>query len=250
MNFSTNDEVGFLIEGFDSYPLFMMTYNPPYYIDLCEKLCLKKAEDLLAYYIDENSQPSERIRNVVEKIRSRSRVKIRKINLNDFANELEVVRTIYNSAWSRNWGFVPMTPEEFQHTADDFKKIIEPELVLLAFIDNEPAGFSLALPDYNQVFRRMNGRLFPTGLLKFIYYTKIKRIINGARILTLGIVPKYQKIGLDMILFYDTFVKGPSIGYRWGELSWILERNALMNKAAETMGARPYKRYRIYEKPL
>ena len=250
MNFSTNDEVGLLVEGFDSYPMFMMTYNPPYYIELFEKLGLKKIEDVFAYYIDENNRPSERIKIVVEKLRSRSRIMIRHISLKDFDRELEIVRAIYNDAWSKNWGFVPMTPEEFQHTADDFKKIVEPELVLLAFIDNEPAGFSLAMPDYNQIFKKMNGRLFPTGLLKFIYFTKVKRIIESARIITMGIVHKYQKIGLDMVLFHDTFVKGVSLGYHWGEMSWILERNTLMNRAAETMGGRVYKKYRIFEKSL
>jgi hypothetical protein len=228
----------------------MMPYNPPYYIGLYDKLGLKKVEDVFAYYIDEKSRPSERIVNIVEKIRTRSRVKIRKIDLNNFENELEIVRKIYNDAWSDNWGFVPMTPEEFRHTADDFRRLVEPDLVLMAFIDDEPAGFSLAMPDYNQIFRRMNGRLFPLGLLKFIYYTKFKRIINGARIITMGIVHKYQKVGLDMILSYDTFIRGPQIGYWWGEMSWILERNTLMNKAAETLGGRLYKTYRIFDKSL
>ena len=250
MNFSTNDEIGLLVEGFDSYPVFMMTYNPPYYIDLYDKLGLKKVEDVFAYYIDEKSRPSERLINIVEKVRARSRVKTRKINLDDFERELEIVRKIYNDAWSSNWGFVPMTPEEFQHTANDFKRLVEPELVLLAFIGDEPAGFSLAMPDYNQVFRKMNGRLFPTGLLKFIYYTKFRRIINGARIITMGIVHKYQKMGLDMILCYDTFINGPRIGYWWGEMSWILESNVLMNKAAETLGGHVYKKYRIFDKRL
>jgi hypothetical protein len=250
MNFSTNDEIGLLIDGFDSYPTFMMTYNPRYYIELYEKLGLRKVEDVFAYYIDDKCKPDERMVNIVEKVRARNRIKIREIDLNDFQNELEIVRTIYNDAWSDNWGFVPMTPEEFQHTADDFKKLVEPKLVLLAFVDNEPAGFTLAMPDYNQIFRKMNGRLFPTGLLKFIYYTKFKRIINGARIITMGIVHKYQKMGLDLILCYDTFIIGPRNGYWWGEMSWILERNTLMNKAAETLGGHIYKTYRIYDKPL
>jgi hypothetical protein len=250
MNFSTNDEIGLLIDGFDSYPTFMMTYNPPYYIDLYDKLGLKKVEDVFAYYIDEKSRPSERIVNIVDKIRARSRVRIRKINLKNFETELEIVRKIYNDAWSSNWGFVPMTPEEFQHTANDFRKLVEPELVLLAFIDDEPAGFSLAMPDYNQIFRKMNGRLFPLGLLKFIYYTKFKRTINGARIITMGVVHKYQKVGLDIVLSYDTFINGPRIGYWWGEMSWILERNTLMNKAAESLGGHVYKTYRVFDKPL
>ena len=170
--------------------------------------------------------------------------------MKDFENELEIVRQIYNAAWSKNWGFVPMTPEEFHHLANDFKKIVDPELVLIAYVNGEPAGFSLAMPDYNPVFKKMNSHMFPFGFLKFIYYTKVKKLMTGARIMTLGIVHKYQKIGLDMVLFLDTFTKGPRHGYHCGELSWILERNVLMNKAAVAMGAKLYKRYRVYEKSI
>jgi len=250
MNFSTNDEVGLLIEGFDSLPTFMMTYNPPYYIPLYEKIGLKKAEDLIAFYLDDKTPMSERWINIVEKMRRRSRIKIRTIRMNEFESELEIVRVIYNSAWSKNWGFVPMTEEEFQHTADDFRKIIDPELVFIAFVDDEPAGFILGLPDYNPVFKKMNGRLFPTGLFKFLYYTKINRLMTGLRVLTMGVVHKYQKLGLDAIFFVDIYNAGRRRGYHWAELSWILESNAMMVKAAENMGASPYKKYRVYEKQL
>jgi hypothetical protein len=222
MNFSTNDEIGLLIDGFDSYPCFMMTWNPPYYIRLYEKMGLCKVEDVFAYYIDDTNPPSERIRNIVEKTKKRSRITIRTLNMNDFENELKIVRTIYNEAWSKNWGFVPMTPEEFDYLAHDFKKIVEPKLVMLAFVDGEPAGFSLAMPDYNPVFKKMNSRLFPLGFLKYFYYTRVYKLMTGARILTMGIVHRYQKIGLDMVLFYETFVGGPTHGYHWGEMSWIL----------------------------
>jgi hypothetical protein len=249
-NFSSNDEIGLLIEGFESLPTFMMVYNPRYYLDLYDRLGLKKVEDLFAYYIDDKNAPSERVQRIVEKIRARNRIVIRKIDMNDFESDLEIVRTIYNSAWSKNWGFVPMTPEEFGQTADDFRKIVDPDLVFLAFVNNEPAGFSLAMPDYNPVFKKMNVRLFPLGLFKFLYYTKVRRIITGLRMITMGVVHKYQKMGMDMIFFVETYNEGLRKGYRWAELSWILERNTLMNKAAMTMGARPYKRYRVYEKPL
>lgn len=249
-NFSTNDEVGLLIEGFELMPAFMMTYNPPYYIDIYEKLGLLKVEDLIAYYIDKNNAPSERITRIVEKMRSRGKIKIRTIKMDDFLNELEIIRSIYNGAWSKNWGFVPMTPDEFSHIANDFKKIIDPCLVFIAFVDNEPAGFSLAMPDYNPILKKMNGRLLPFGLLKFLYHTKIQKSITGLRLLTMGVVHKYHNIGLDMIFFVEIYNTGIRRGYHWAELSWILERNILMNKSAVQMGARPYKRYRIYEKPV
>jgi hypothetical protein len=250
MNFSTNDEIGLLIEGFDSYPCFMMTWNPPYYLELFDKMGFSKIEDVLAYYIDDSNPPAERIKSIVEKTRARSRITLRTVRMDDFDRELEIVRTIYNAAWSKNWGFVPMTPEEFHHLAFDFKKIIEPQLVILAFIDDEPAGFVLAMPDYNPVFKKMNSHLYPVGFLKFIYYAKIHRLMTGARVLTLGVVHKYQKIGLEMVLYYEAFVRGPACGYHWGEMSWILERNVLMNKAAVAMGGRPYKKYRIFDKAI
>jgi hypothetical protein len=250
MNFSTNDEVGLLIEGFDSLPTFMMPYNPPYYIPLYDKLGLTKAKDLLAFFLDDSHPMSERWIRIVEKMRKRSRIKIRTINLKNFEAELEIVRKIYNSAWSKNWGFVPMTEAEFQHTADDFKKLVEPELVFLAFVDDEPAGFILGMPDYNVIFKKMNGRLFPTGLFKFLYYTKISKIMSRLRVLTMGVVHKYQKLGLDAIFFVDIYNSGRKIGYHSAELSWILEDNDMMVKAAENMGAKPYKKYRIYEKKL
>jgi len=249
-NFSTNDEVGLLIEGFDSLPAFMMTYNPPYYIDLYEKLGLHKVEDLIAYYIDDRSAPSDRVLRIVEKMRSRGKIDIRTIRMDDFLNELELIRIIYNGAWSKNWGFIPMTPDEFSHVANDFKKIIDPDLAFIAFVDGQPAGFSLALPDYNPIFKKMNGHLFPLGLFKFLYHTKIKKSLTGLRLLTMGVIHKYHNIGLDMIFFVDTYNEGIRKGYHWAEISWVLERNVLMNKAAIQMGAKPYKKYRIYEKPI
>ena len=250
MNFSTNDEVGLLVEGFDSMPTFMMTYNPPYQIKLYEELGLEKSKDLLAFYLDDSHPMSERWIKIVDKMRQRSRIKIRNINLKSFESELEIVRTIYNLAWSKNWGFVPMTEKEFQHTANDFKKLVDPDLVFLAFVDDEPAGFILGLPDYNIIFKKLNGKLFPTGLFKFLYYTKMKRVMRRLRVLTMGVVHKYQKLGLDAIFFVDIYRAGQRNGYHSAELSWILEDNTLMVKAADNMGAKPYKRYRIYDKSL
>ncbi len=249
-NFSTNDEVGLLIEGFDSMPTFMMTYNPPYYLDLYDRLGLEKAEDLIAYYIDKNNAPSERVLNITRRLQARGKISIRTINMNDFESELELIRTIYNGAWRKNWGFIPMTADEFVYIADDFKKIIDPDLVFIAFVENRPAGFSLAMPDYNPLFRKMNGRLFPTGLLKFLYHTKFKKSLTGLRLITMGVVHEFQKTGLDMIFFINSYNEGIRKGYQWAEISWVLERNVLMNKSALQMGARPYKRYRIYDKSI
>ncbi len=247
MNFSTNDECGLLIEGFDLSPMIMMPYNPPFYQEFLEKFGLRKAKDLWAYLIDHSQQPPERMRRVAERVKEKEGLHIRQVNLKRFDGEVKLIKQIYNQAWSRNWGFVPMTDEEFDHLAKDLKKLVVPELVLIAEIDGEPAGFSMALPDYNQALKRVNGKLFPWGLFKLLWYAKK---IDAIRVLTMGVVHKYQKRGIDLVFYLETFDRGVEKGYKMGELSWVLEDNLLMNKALEDMGAKIYKRYRIYETKL
>ena len=245
-NFSTNEECGLLIEGFDSPPMVMMTYNPEYYIDFLEKYGFQKAKDLLDYVIHEN-ELSERFRQIAELIQKRKGVTIRPIRLKDFAREVDRLKEIYNSAWEKNWGFVPMTDKEFNHMAKDLKSIINPDLVLFAEVGGEPVGFSLALPDINQALKRINGRLFPFGLVRLLWYMKK---IDACRVVTLGIKAPYRKMGIDGLLNFETFRRGVEKGYQMGELSWVLEDNILMNRGLESLGARVYKRYRIYEKTL
>jgi len=244
MNFSTNDECGILVEGFDSSPMIMMPYNPSCYQKFMENYGLKKAKDLYAYLIDHSQQPPERMRKVAERVKEKEGLHIRQINLKRFEEEIKLVKQIYNQAWSKNWGFVPMTDDEFNHLAKDLKRFMVPELVLIAEVNGEPAGFSMALPDYNQALKRINGRLFPWGLFKLLWYS---RRIDATRVLTMGVVHKYQKRGIDLIFYLETFDRGVKKGYKRGELSWILEDNLLMNRALNDLGARIYKRYRIYE---
>jgi hypothetical protein len=247
MNFSTNEELGFLLEGYDSPPVFMMTYNPKYYLDFGEEYGLRKAKDLYAYYMHESIKPPERIVRVAEKVKRKRNLTIRRLDIKKLNSEIRIVKEIYNSAWADNWGFVPMTEKEFDHMAKEMKKILDPDLVLIAEVDGQPAGFSLALPNLNQVLHRLNGRLFPLGIFKLLWYAKVKRIINGVRILTAGVVEKHRFQGIDNIFYLDTYRIGTGKGYTWGEFSWILEDNHAMNSALETLGARIYKKYRIYE---
>ncbi len=249
-NYSSNDDWGFLCEGFDLPPAFQMPYNPPYYLSLAEKCGFARCKDLLAYYLDHGTPLPENSLRLEKIIRKRERIKVRPINLADFDRELENIRLIYNAAWSKNWGFVPMTQEEIEHVAADFIKIVDPHIVFLAFVNDEPAGFSLTMPNLNPVLKKMNGRLFPTGFLKFLWHTKIKRSIDGVRIMATGVVHKYQKLGIDNIFYIDTYRVAQDRGYKWGELSWILEDNALMNRALQNIGGRPYKRYRLFEKKI
>jgi hypothetical protein len=247
MNFSVNDELGFLLEGFDSPPVFMMTYNPEYYLDFMERYGMVKAKDLHAYYMEKSILPPERFKRIAELVRKKKNIVVRKLNLNDFEGEIEKIKTIYNLAWSKNWGAIPMTDEEFEHLAKDFKKIVDPDLVFIAEVEGEPAGFSMALPDINQLLIRLNGRLFPFGIFKLLWFTKFHRVINGLRLLTMGVIHKYQKRGIDTLFYIDTYMNGVKKGYKWAEMSWNLEDNFLINHALETFGAKLYKKYRIYE---
>ncbi len=245
-NFSTNEEVGLLVDGFDAPPAVMMTYNPARYVQLLERLGFAKAKDLVAYYLD-NPEAPERIVRVAEKLAERKRATVRAINMKRFAEDVDLVRVVYNRAWEKNWGFVPMTEAEIVHMAKELKPIVKPELVLLAEKGDEPIGFAMALPDYNAAVRHANGRLFPIGLLKILWHA---RRIDMLRVLTLGLVPEYRRTGIDQLFYLRLFQGARKLGITRGELSWILEDNLPMRQALEKFGCRPYKTYRVYEKGI
>jgi GNAT superfamily N-acetyltransferase len=249
-NYSSNEEWGFLTEGFDSPPVIMMTYNPPYYLEFMESYGMVKAKDLYAYYIDKNRLPPERVNKMAELIKKRENITIRAINMKDFPGEVARIKQIYNAAWSKNWGFIPMTDDEFNHLAKSLKQVIDPHLVFIAEVAGKPAGFALALPDLNQALIKLNGRLFPLGILKLLWHTKIKNKINGVRIITMGVVHEFQKRGIDTVFYVETFDVGIKRGYTWAEMSWVLEDNVMMNRVLDLLGATLYKKYRLYEIPI
>ena len=246
LNPSTNESCGLLIDGFDSPPMIMMTYNPPYYAELLERAGLSKIKDLYAYKLTQEDI-TPRLLKAAAALRLRVKVKIRPINVKDIRSEIERVRFIYNSAWSKNWGFVPMTRAEFDYTANDLKRILDPALAFIAEDGDKPVGFSLALPDLNVALKKINGRLFPFGLVRLLYYAKK---IHQARVITTGVIEEYRGRGIDTLFYLETFERGTKAGYPWAETSWILEDNVAMNKAMEMMGGKIYKRYRIYQMPL
>lgn len=245
-SFSSNEEWGLLVDGFDSSPAVMMPYNPPRYVELLESLGFSKAKDILAYFLD-NPEPPERVVRVAEKMAARKGVIVRNLNTKRMSEEVGKVRDVYNRAWEKNWGFVPMTDAEIEHMAKELKPIVKPELALIAEKDGEPVGFALALPDYNAAVRHANGRLFPFGLLKILWHA---RRINTLRVLTLGLVPEYRRTGIDQLFYLRLFQGGAKLGINRGELSWILEDNHSMRQALEKIGCRLYKTYRIYEKMI
>jgi len=244
VNPSTNYECGLLVDGFDSDPMVMMTYNPPYYAPLLERAGLRKAKDLYAYLSNANTISMEKIERVAEKALRSTRVRVRPIDMKNFSAEVERVWQVYNAAWERNWGFVPMSREEFAAMGKEMKQILKPELVLIGEAGDKIVGFALALPDVNQALKPAGGSLFPTGLLKILYY---QRLIRNVRVLALGVVEEYRASGLAGG-FYATLVRNArKLGFGDCEMSWILEDNVLMNRSLEVMGARRYKTYRIYE---
>ena len=250
MNFSTNQECGFLVEGFDSPPMVMMTYNREHQPRLAEKFGLKKVMDLVAYYITSATPTPVRIGRITERLLERANITIRHMNMKDYDNEIQLILKVYNQAWSRNWGFVPMTDEEFIHLAKDMKEIVDPEMVLIAEHEGTPVAFALALPNINQALIRLKGKLLPFGLLKLLWHTKIRNKINSCRLVTFGVVPEYQKRGIDSLMYMESVRRGKERGYEWAEMSWVLETNDLMCRGCEEMGGVLYKRYRISEMPL
>jgi hypothetical protein len=254
MNPSTNYECGLLIEGFNDSPTVMTTYNPPYYVQLLESYGLTKSKDMYAYHLSVPKPMSSRILKHSERIKQKESVVFRPMNLKNFDHEVEQVLKIYNDAWEKNWGFVPMDSEEFRYLAKDLKMIIDPGLCLIAEIRGEAVGFSLTLPDVNQAFKKVkSGKLLPTGLFKILWHTQgpgRKKTINRVRIVTLGIKREFREVGLGPLFYTESQKRALERGYEWGEASWILEDNKPMNSALKYMGGERSKVYRIYQKSL
>lgn len=249
VNPSMNDESGLLIDGFDLPPVLLMTYNPPYYKDLIEGQNYKKAKDLYAYHLTNGEYISERMERMQEAIIRRYDLKIRKIDFkNNFKKDVESLKEIYNAAWQPNWGFVKITDEEFDFLAADLKTFAVEDYVLLLESKGKLAGFSLGLPDLNQVLiHNKKGSLLGAA---YHLFTK-KKLIDTMRILILGVLPEFQGKGFDSVLYYEVGKRSQPLGIEYGEASWILEDNEAMKKGAtEIMKGVHYKTYRIFEKPI
>jgi ribosomal protein S18 acetylase RimI-like enzyme len=248
-SFSTNEEAGLLVEGFEHPPVVMMPYNPAFYAELVEGAGFEKAKDLIAYRLGTSIPPESLVRRE-KKLSERLGVRTRTLRMDDFEAELKRVRDLYNRAWEKNWGFVPMTDPEIEHMARQLKPLVarQPEQVI--FAENEAGdtiGFTLWLFDYNRALRHAKGRLFPFGILKVLRHM---RGIDFCRVLTLGLVPEARGLGIDNLLIMALFRHGRASGIMGGEFSWILEDNVAMRKPLERIGSEIYKRYRIYDRPL
>jgi hypothetical protein len=249
MNLSTNYECGTLVDGFQDPPQIMMLYNQEYHDKNKQELGLTKEMDLIAYNIDAEFEMPSIFKRISARMEKSNRITYRTINKKNWANEVKLMFEIYNSAWEKNWGFVPMGWDEFNATAKELKQVVDENLILFAEVNGEAAGFIVALPDFHQVFARIpDGKLLPFGIFKLLTGEKH---VNRVRVITMGIKEEYRKLGLASLLYYKTHENIKNVGkYKEIEMSWILENNKDMNKPLITMGADPYKKYRIYSKSL
>ena len=243
---SSNDEYGFLLEGFDKDPAILMPYNPEYYIGFSERYGFRKAKDLYAFRKPVNSDIPVRIERIMQRAKKRSCFKLRCIDPKNFTRDIKAIATLYNDAWEKNWGFVPMTEEEMIRTAEDMKAFYDPELIIIAEVDGKPVGIALTVPNVNEVLVKLNGKMNLWGIIRFLIY---KRKIKGCRSLVGGCLPEYRNTGLIAEMFYETAQRARG-RYEWCELGWNLEDNELINKFDEEIGGEIYKKYRLYEKPL
>lgn len=251
-NPSTNYECGLLVEGFARQPVLMMTYNPKYYPGLIEGAGMAKVKDLYAYISPVHGGNLDRFSRMADRTRRKyPGFTTRSANLKDFANEVALVQEIYNSAWERNWGFIPMSDAEIDWMARELKPLVQPDLLRFAFFEGEPAGFLLAIPDWNPVLADLDGSPWrhPLRTVRHVLRSK-PETMAGLRVITMGVKEKFRKRGFEGVLFVEGLREALRIGYQWSEYSWILEDNELAKRTIRIMDADLYKVYRVYEKPL
>jgi len=258
-NFSTNEECGLLVDGWNGTPVVMMTYNPRYYVDLIEGAGYTKAMDLIAYTTDltryglDDSGINPKLLRVAEKVRDRLDVTVRNVNWKDLEHEIPKILTVYNKAWSRNWGFVPLTEEEIEHLIKALLPMADKRTTFIAEKGDEPIGFMLPIPDLNQALHKAYARPGKPEwitMAQFLYWWKVRKVVTGIRAMVGGVIHEYHGRGVDAVLFLETLRAGIRAGYKSMEISWVLETNLPMRQTAAIFDGQPYRTYRIYEKAL
>ncbi len=244
-NFSINGEYSLLVKGFDSPPVIMMTYNPWYYEGLLIKYGFKMSQEMYAYQMyTETGLPADVIAKADAVSKKHPEFKVRKMKIKDLENEARIVNAIYNQAWHENWSAVPFTDKEIMALAHELKMILDEDIAFIGEVDGKPIGFSLSIPDANQVLKVANGRLFPFGLIKMLWK---KRHINGVRVLVMGILKEFRHNDYDKVFYKKTYEEGRKKGYLFAEGSLINESNVPMRRVLEKLGAHIYKTYRMYD---
>lgn len=244
-SFTINDECGVLLDAFDRPPVLLMTYNPPYYPALLEACGFAKAQDLLAYRYDVLPETPPALVAAGRRVEANG-IRIRNVDLSRFDEELARIHAVHSAAWAENWGAVPLSREEMRLLAKALLPVIDPELVFLAEQSGETVGVSVTLPDFNQALRHLDGRLLPFGWAKLWWH---RRRIDAVRVLIMGVLRSHRHRGIDAAFYARMLDAARPKGYRWGELSWILESNLPMRRVLEGLGATVYKTYRIYDRP-
>ena len=249
-----NEEVGVLVDGFEHPPVVMMAHSRPYQARICEAAGLEKELDLYAWKYDKDLPFPPRVLRAWEDIKKLPEVTLRSVDPGNMHRELQAVMEIYNDAWAGKWAMVPALPDEVEKVAKDLKLILDPDLAFIAEIRGEPMGMCIMLPNVNEAIRDLRGRLFPTGLLKLLWRTKVKHP-RSTRLMMLGIrgeartnVKRYG--GLSAAMYVEVAKRGVAKGYQWGELSWTREDDKPINLGIRSMGAKLYKTYRVFQKSI
>ena len=249
LSWSINEEMGLLVEGFDSPPMLMMAHSKPYHGPLLEEVGLSKEKDLLAWRYDVQHIPQRALR-AWEQVQAMPEVRIRSMRKWKMRDELRLVLQVHDDAWSNNWGYVPFTEREIRKAAADLRLVIEDDLALMAEINGKPAAICIAIPNLNEAARDLDGKLLPFGIFKLLWRLKVRHP-ESARLAFMGIHSEFRNTkrygGLSFALYVEIAKRGERLGYRWGELSWTLEDNAPVNLGIRAMGGEVYKKYRIYE---
>ena len=250
---SINDESGLLIEGFDTAPRMMMNYARPWQAAAFEAAGYRKIKDLIAFRLDVARPFPAPVLRVAEKAVALPGLTERPVDRRNLGRDLRIIMNIFNDAWAGNWGFVPMTEEEINYAAKNMKPLIRPEFARIVEIDGEPVAMIVALPDLNEALRGLGGRLLPFGWAKLLW--RIKRPgLRGARVLLMGVREKdrggFKSSAIGALLVSRLRDALAARGFQEVEMSWILEDNMPIIRLIESLGGVPYKRYRIYEKPL
>ncbi|WP_447971222.1 N-acetyltransferase family protein [Nitrospira sp. M1] len=248
-NLSINQECGLLIDGWNTPPMVMMGHARPYYQQHVESHNYQKAKDLLAYRVDLDFEIPPIIQKAIRK--AESSVRFRTLRRSEFKQELAIIRSIFEEAWSNNWGFIPFSDEEFAAVGQELRLLVDDSFVQIAEVDGTPEAMLVAFPNVNEIIRDLNGRLFPLGWAKFLWRLKVSRP-HTARVALMGVRKKYQGTPLGAVLAFGMIDSVRQAGRKWGitsvELSWILEDNIGMKNMLEAIGCKQYKTYRMYEK--
>ncbi len=252
MNFSINSEIGFLVDGFDSPPAPLMPYTKAYYPALVEAAGYAPAKDLYAWKWGMQPVPDGPPRRMVAELRARPEITIRRARMKDFRKEVATILSLYNDAWSENWGYVPATEAEADEMASDLKLVADPRIVPIVEVNGIPAGVALAIPDFYWAMQPLNGHLLPFGWIRFLWRLKVRRPRSG-RLVLLGIKKEFRTreyAGLAYLLCDEIYYGALECRFTTAEFGWTLQDNNLINSLIRKVGATHYKTYRIYEKLL